>query len=95
MLGLLGTYHREDLGRALERATRYRAFSWSAVERILATQARPRSGWESLAAEARQQLNEMLRQSSLDARSTAEYQPLLEETANRDEDEEDDDNPVA
>ena len=28
---------------------RYRAFSWSAVERILAAQARPRSGWESLA----------------------------------------------
>jgi hypothetical protein len=35
----------------------------------------------------------MLRESSLDARSTAEYQPLLEETANRDE--EDDDNPAA
>jgi hypothetical protein len=65
------------------------------VERILAAQARPRSGWESLAVEAREQLNEMLRQSPLDARSTAEYQPLLEETAIRHEDEDDDDNPVA
>jgi hypothetical protein len=35
----------------------------------------------------------MLRQSSLDARSTAEYQPLLEETAIRDE--EDDDSPAS
>ena len=93
VLGLLAIYHREDLARALERAVRYRAFSWSAVERILAAQARPRTGWESLAVEARDQLSEMLRQSSLDARSTAEYQPLLEETANRDE--EDDDNPSA
>jgi hypothetical protein len=95
VLGLLATYRREDLARALERAARYRAFSWSAVERILAAQARPRSGWESLAVEAREQLNEMLRQSPLDARSTAEYQPLLEETAIRHEDEDDDDNPVA
>jgi len=92
VLGLLATYRREDLGRALERAARDRAFSWSAVERILATQARPRTGWESLAAEARDQLSEMLRQSPLDARSTTEYQTLLEETAIRDED--DDDNPV-
>jgi hypothetical protein len=93
VLGLLATYRREDLVRALERAARYRAFSWSAVERILAAQARPRTGWESLADEAREQLGEMLRQSSLDARPTAEYQPLLEETAIRDE--EDDDNPAA
>src|SRR5437764_12029023 len=48
VLGLLATYHREDPPPALQRATRYRAFSWSAVERILAVQARPRSGWESL-----------------------------------------------
>jgi len=89
VLGLLATYHREDLARALERAARYRAFSWSAVERILAAQARPRSVWESLQTEAQQQLDEILRQVPLSARSTAEYQPLLEETA-RDEEEDDD-----
>jgi hypothetical protein len=32
--GLLAVYRREDLTRALERAVHYRAFSWSAVERI-------------------------------------------------------------
>lgn len=91
VLGLLGTYHREDLERALERAARYRAYSWSAVERILAAEARPRSGWESLQAEAREQLDESLRQSGVSARSTAEYQSLLEEAVGDDESDEDDD----
>jgi len=85
VLGLLATYHRQDLARALERAVRYRAYSWSAVERILAAQARPRSAWESLQTEAQEQLKEILRETPLSARSTAEYQPLLEETALGDE----------
>ena len=91
VLGLLTIYRREDLARALERAVRYRAFSWSAVERILAAQAKPRSGMESLAIEAREQLDEILRQVPLDPRSTAEYQTLLEETAKQDDDQEDKD----
>ena len=80
VLGLLATYHREDLARALERAGRYRAFSFSAVERILAAQARPRSGWEALQAEARDHLDDVLRQPSLSPRSPTEYQELLDET---------------
>ncbi len=91
VLGLLATYHREDLARALQRAIRYRAFSWSAVERILAAQARPRSGWETLQAEAQDQLDEILRQSPVATRSPAEYQALLEETVTHDESDEDDD----
>jgi transposase len=87
VLSLLAIYHREDLGRALERAARYRAFSWSAVERILATQARPRSAWESLQTEAQEQLDAMLRQDPLEPRPTAEYQPLLEESDEKDNDE--------
>jgi transposase len=84
VLGLLTVYHREDLMRALERAGRYRAYSWSAVERILAAQAKPRSAMEALTIEAREQLNEMLRQIPLDPRPTSEYQALLE-TAKGDE----------
>ena len=80
MLGLLTVYHREDLVRALERAVRYRAFSWSAVERILAAQAKPRSAMEALVIDAREQLDEILRQTPLEPRSTADYQALLEET---------------
>jgi transposase len=94
VLGLLATYHREDLVRALERAVRYRAFSWSAVERILAAQARPRSVWESLQTEAQEQLDEILRQDPLSPRSTAEYQPLLE-TAMIDEEDDENDDPTA
>ena len=85
VLGLLTVYRREDLARALERAVRYRAFSWSAVERILAAQAKPRSAMEALTIEAREHLDEMLRQIPLAPRSTAEYQALLEETAKGDE----------
>jgi hypothetical protein len=62
----------------------------SAVERIVATQAKPRSAMESLAIEAQEHLDEILRQTPLAPRSTAEYQPLLEETVNGDEDEKDD-----
>jgi len=62
---------------------RYRAFSWSAVERILAAQAKPRSAMESLTIEAREQLDEILRQIPVASRSTADYQALLEETAQR------------
>ena len=80
VLGLLATYRHEDLMKALERASRYRAFSFSAVERILATQARPRSAWEALQAEAREHLEDILQQPSLLPRPTAEYQELLDET---------------
>jgi transposase len=79
VLRLLAIYHREDLVRALERAVRYRAFSWSAVERILAAQAKPRSAMEALAMDARDQLDEVLRQTPLTPRSTADYQMLLED----------------
>ena len=90
VLRLLTVYHREDLARALDRAVRYHAFSWSAVERIVAAQARPRSAMESLTIEAQEHLDEILRQAPLASRSTAEYQPLLEETVKPDEDEKDD-----
>ena len=77
ILGLLSTYRRDDLSAALERASRYRAFSLSVVERILAAQAQPRPGLDALEAETR----ERLRQVSGDPvppRTTAEYQKLLE-----------------
>jgi hypothetical protein len=85
VLGLLTIYRREDLAAALERAVRYRAFSWSAVERILAAQAKPRSAMEALALDAREQLDEILRQTPLAPRSTADYQMLLEETVKSNE----------
>jgi transposase len=85
VLGLLTVYHREDLAGALERAGRYRAFSWSAVERILAAQAKPRSVMEALLIDAREPLDAILRQSPLAPRSTTEYQALLEESTDDEE----------
>jgi len=82
VLGLLSTYHREDLQGALERAGRYRAFSLSAVERILAAQARPKLASESLEEEAREHLDELFRHSPVSLRPAQEYQELLKETEN-------------
>ena len=87
ILGLLATYRRDDLAAALERARRYRAYSLSAVERILATQAEPRSTVEALQEEAREHLNDILRESPVPPRSGSEYQDLLED-ASEPEDEE-------
>jgi transposase len=84
VLGLLSTYHRQDLQCALQRAGRYRAFSLSAVERILAAQARPKLALDSLQTEGRAHLEELFRQSSVSLRPAAEYQQLLEETAHQD-----------
>ena len=77
ILGLLATYRREDLSSAIERASRYRAFSLSAIERILGAQAQPRSGLDALEAEARQQLLQFAGD-AVSPRPTAEYQKLLE-----------------
>ena len=61
------------------------------MERILAAQAKPRSAMEALTIEAREQLDEMLRQIPLAPRSTAEYQTLLD-TAKDEENHESEDN---
>ena len=87
VLGLLSTYHREDLQGALERAARYRAFSLSAIERILAAQARPKLACESLEQEAREHLEELFRQSPVSVRPAAEYQELLKETEKENQEE--------
>jgi hypothetical protein len=87
VLGLLSTYHREDVQGALERAARYRAFSLSAVERILAAQARPKLACESLAEEAREHLEELFRQSPVSMRPAKEYQELLQDRGNENQEE--------
>ena len=51
VLALLGTYRREDLLAALDRAVRYGAFSVNSVERILAVRARPKTCFDRMAEE--------------------------------------------
>ena len=78
VLALLATYARADLVAALDRACRYRAFSLTAVERILAAQAQPKSALEVLEAEARPLLAALVGEEPVPPRATAEYQHLLE-----------------
>jgi transposase len=91
ILALLTVYHREDLVCALVRAVRYRAFSSSAVEHILGAQAKPRSVMETLVIDAREQLDDILHQTPISTRPTADYQLLLlektvDEQSNEDQD---------
>ena len=78
ILGLLSTYHQHDLVAAFERANRYRAFSFPAVERILGAFAEPRSALESIDNQARQHLDELLREDPVPPRPTGDYQQLLD-----------------
>jgi transposase len=80
ILGLLSTYHQHDLTAAFQRANRYRAFSFAAVERILAAFAEPRSALESIDNQARQHLDELLRENPVPPRATGDYQQLLEDS---------------
>jgi len=80
VLGLLSTYHQHDLLAALQRANRYRPFSFAAVERILGAFAEPRSALESIDDQARQHLDELLRENPILPRATGDYQPLLEDS---------------
>jgi transposase len=77
VLALLATYARADLVAALERASRYRAFSLTAVERILAAQAQPKPPLLALAEEATASLTGVITHDRVPPRSTAEYAPLL------------------
>jgi transposase len=78
VLALLGTYTRADLIAALERATRYGAYSHAAVERILSAQARPKSVLETLAEDERRHLPPWLDAEPVPPRPTALYQHLCD-----------------
>ena len=78
VLALLATYARADLVAALDRACRYRAFSLTAVARILAAQAQPKSALDVLDADARPRLTALMGEAPVPPRATAEYQHLLE-----------------
>lgn len=85
VLALLGTYTRDDLLAALERAVRFRAFSLAAVERILAVQARPKTPLASLNEEERRHLQPLLDNLPVPPRPTAEYQDLCNQEPSEDD----------
>jgi hypothetical protein len=77
VLAFLGTYSRTDVLAALERVVRYVAYSATAVERILAAQARPLGLLEKLAAQS--SAEDPFRDGSpaLQLPSDRDYEPLL------------------
>lgn len=79
ILALLETYHRRDLVTALERAVHYGAYARSAIERILAVTAVPKTALERLAEKEQQQLRELLGEGSVQPRTSKEYQELFED----------------
>jgi transposase len=76
VLSLLVTYARADWRAALDRAARYGAFTASAVERILAAQARPKSLLSILAEDEGPTLA-TTDDDAVRPRPTSDYQPLL------------------
>lgn len=77
ILALGGTYRRQDLIAALERAVRFGAFSLRSIERILAAQAQPKSPLETLSEQHGRELSSQLADPPVPPRPTAEYQQLL------------------
>lgn len=93
VLALLGTYRRDDLLAALERAVRYGAFSAKRVERILAVQARPKTCWDRMAEEETAHLGELLSDDPTPPRPATEYQHLLFEESSHHDDTQEEDEP--
>jgi transposase len=85
VLALLGSYSRTDVIAALERAVRYGAYSYAAVERILAVQARPKSVLETLAEEELPSLPAQAVEQPVTPRPPAIYQQLLGEEPHDDD----------
>jgi transposase len=80
VLALLATYALKDLLAALDRAVRFGAYSLNAVERILATQAQPKSILDTLAEHEQRHLPEWLRDNPVSQRPAADYLYLVEES---------------
>jgi len=76
VLVLLEIYRRQDLQAALERAVRFGAFSFRAVERILAAQAQPRTPLEALSDQQQRRMREILDDRPVSPRPTSDYQQL-------------------
>jgi hypothetical protein len=80
VLALQSSYARADLLAALERASRFGAYSLNAVERILAAQAKPQSILDALAAHERRHLPAHLSDDPVVPRPTTAYGNLVEES---------------
>jgi len=79
VLALAAAYPRGDVLAALERAVRYGAFSFVAMQRILAVRGRPRTPLDALADDHRGTLAGLFDGAPTPPRPTSDYQALLGE----------------
>jgi transposase len=77
LLALIAHYQRADVHAALERAVRFGAFALTAMQRILAAQARPKPLLDELADQPSATVDPCLRQDPVGPRPTSDYQHLL------------------
>jgi transposase len=78
LLALFAHYTQADVLAALERALHFGAFSFAAVQRILAATAKPKPLLQELADTQRAHLDPRLCQDPVLPRPASDYQPLLE-----------------
>jgi hypothetical protein len=79
VLALLSTYRRADLVAAIERAVQYGAYSRSAIERILAVTARPKTPLEQMMDREAEQWRSCGDAPPVVPRSGKEYDQLFDE----------------
>ncbi|MEO2014159.1 MAG: hypothetical protein ABGZ53_07275, partial [Fuerstiella sp.] len=84
ILALLGSWHRDDLLAALQRAVTFGAYSRDAIERILAAKAKPKTPLDQLAEDSRRHLDESLSRPAVPVRPMSAYQQLLFEEPDSD-----------
>jgi hypothetical protein len=96
VLALLETYRREDFLAAIEQAVRYGAYSRSAIERILAVKAVPKTALDQRAEQELRQLNFLLGDPPVPPRPGKEYDQLFDQqTSETSSDETSEDSPGA
>jgi len=95
VLALLETYRREDFLAAIEQAVRYGAYSRSAIERILAVKAVPKTALDQRAEQELRQLNFLLGDPPVPPRPSKEYDQLFDQQTEASSDETSEDSPGA
>ncbi len=78
VLALLTTYSKSDFCVALDRAVKYRAFTFSAVERILMVDANPRPVMDALTDASSRHIEQLMSEPAVLPRSPADYKDLID-----------------
>jgi transposase len=79
ILSLLYGYPKKDGLAAMQRGIQYHAYGYQSLERILAHFGTPKANWELLSQREQEALQRITESTRVDARSSKEYQQLIED----------------